>query len=416
MGHLARQTVVAALTANALRPSRTFRGGALSFLAGWFTVEWAPQLLAVNTLDTVVAAARRRVSPLGLALAAFSTAGLVREIALSRAAPQALNEALTTLGELEGLEPIPSRDAQRVWRHHLHSLPRRRRQGVRVLRDVRYSDAGRRGLLDVYRPEELPTDAPVLVQVHGGGWTIGAKENQGVPLMQHMASLGWVCVAINYRLAPRDPFPAQVIDVKRALSWVKEHIAEHGGDPGYVVITGGSAGGHLTSLAALTPNAPEFQPGFEEADTSVQAAVPIYGVYDIAGATGLPSAIAMRDRFMGPRVLKQRHCERPELFEAGSPILRITDEAPDFFVVHGDTDSLVDVNQARRFVEALREKSSAHVVYAELKGAQHAFDIFESPRTGHMVRAVANYLTWHHRRHVAGPAAVPDEPPGTMTG
>ena len=68
--------------------------------------------------------------------------------------------------------------------------------------------------------------------------------------------------------------------MKRALAWVKDNIADHGGDPDWVAITGGSAGGHLCSLAALTPNDPQFQPGFEDADTSVTAAVPFYGVYD----------------------------------------------------------------------------------------------------------------------------------------
>ena len=85
----------------------------------------------------------------------------------------------------------------------------------------------------------------MLLQVHGGAWTIGNKDQQGIPLMQHLAAKGWVCVAINYRLAPRDPFPAQIIDVKRAIAWVRENIAEYGGDPDYIAITGGSAGGHL---------------------------------------------------------------------------------------------------------------------------------------------------------------------------
>ena len=126
----------------------------------------------------------------------------------------------------------------------------------------------------------------MLLQVHGGAWTIGKKEQQGIPLMQHLAAKGWVCVAINYRLSPRDPWPAQVVDVKKAIHWIREHIAEYGGDPDYIAITGGSAGGHLTALAALTPNDPEWQPGFEDADTSVQLAIPHYGVYDLAGSTG----------------------------------------------------------------------------------------------------------------------------------
>ena len=82
----------------------------------------------------------------------------------------------------------------------------------------------------------------MLLQVHGGGWTIGNKDQQGIPLMLHMAARGWICVAIDYRLSPRDGFPAQVVDVKRAVAWIREHIHEYGGDRDFVAITGGSAG------------------------------------------------------------------------------------------------------------------------------------------------------------------------------
>ncbi|WP_238694484.1 hypothetical protein [Nocardioides daphniae] len=141
MGYLVRQTLVAALTANALRPSRSFRGGALSFLAGFLTVELAPQILAANSVDTAVHLLRRRRSWPGLALAAFSTAGLAREIALSRSSPQGLNTAVGTLGELEGLEPIAARDAERTLARRVNPLPRRDPR-VRVVRDVRYSPPG----------------------------------------------------------------------------------------------------------------------------------------------------------------------------------------------------------------------------------------------------------------------------------
>jgi acetyl esterase/lipase len=238
----------------------------------------------------------------------------------------------------------------------------------------------------------------VLLQVHGGGWTMGSKDQQGIPLMQRMAERGWVCVAVNYRLAPRDPFPAQIVDVKRAIAWVKDHIEEYGGDPSYVVVTGGSAGGHLTALAALTPNDPAYQPGFETKDTRVQAAVPFYGVYDLAGATGLGNALLMRDRYLAPRVVQRAWDDDPEVFERGSPILRVTEDAPDFFVLHGARDSLVAVEQARLFVAALRETSKSTVAYAEFPGTQHAFDVFPSIRSEHVVRAVERYLEWHRAR------------------
>ena len=94
----------------------------------------------------------------------------------------------------------------------------------------------------------------MLFQIHGGGWVIGSKNEQALPLMYHLARAGWVCVSVDYRLSPQATFPDHLVDCKRALAWVREHVAEYGGDPDFVVVTGGSAGGHLAALVALTPN------------------------------------------------------------------------------------------------------------------------------------------------------------------
>jgi acetyl esterase/lipase len=404
VSYLRRQLVTAALTANALRPPPTdnMRVGLWSFAFGWPTSELAPQLLALTAADTAVHVARGKRSRLGLLLAVASAAGLTHLVRQSRQVQVLAEQSLVdSLGEeyddRPGERPTTV-DLATPWRRLLNPFSRRNPR-VRVDKDLRYSDAGKRGLLDIYRPVDREVvGAPVLIQVHGGGWTLGSKDDQGIPLMHRMAERGWVCVAINYRLAPRDAFPAQIVDVKKAIAWVKEHIEEYGGDPSYVVITGGSAGGHLAALAALTPNDPEYQPGFEGADTQVQAAVPFYGVYDFAGATGLTSAIVMRDRYLAPKIVQRTWDDDPEVFEHGSPILRITPDAPDFFVLHGDHDSLVAVEQARLFVAALRETSKNSVAYAEFPGTQHAFDVFPSIRSEHVVRAVERYLEWHRAR------------------
>ena len=395
-----RQLLTAALVANALRPLPGNRASVPVFFAGWLTTELAPHVLAVTAADAAGHAVGRRRDPAGLALAAASAGGLGYLISGSRRVRAQVEEALEEglgVDYVEQLDAAPSpADLATPWRKLVNPF-RMRDLGVRVHKNVAYcEETGRRGLLDVYVPAEGDlVDAPVLLQVHGGAWTIGNKDQQGIPLMQHLASRGWVCVAINYRLSPRDPFPAHVVDVKRAIAWIRDHIAEYGGNPDYVAITGGSAGGHLAALAALTPNDPAYQPGFEDADTSVVAAVPHYGVYDFAGSTGLRSAEQMRDGFLAPRVLKKRYADAPDDFEAASPILRITPEAPDFFVLHGVHDTLVSVEQARLFVERLRQVSKRTVVYAELPGAQHAFDVFPSIRSQHVVRAIDRYLHWH---------------------
>jgi acetyl esterase/lipase len=141
-----------------------------------------------------------------------------------------------------------------------------------------------------------------------------------------------------------------------------------------VFVAGSSAGGHLAAMAALTPNDPAFQPGFERADTSVTAAICLYGYY---------GGLDTRDRL------------------PSSPQAYIRTDAPPFFVAHGDQDTVVLVEDARRFVERLRSTSSHPVVYAELPGAQHAFDLFHSIRFETVVNAIEAFAAWVRSREEA---------------
>ncbi len=402
---LRRQIVTAALTANALRPVPGNWPGIPAMFAGWLTSELAPHLVAATSADMLAQLTRGRRESHGskaaYGLAVASIAGLSYLIRQAEEARDDVDRALCeALGDdyLDELTKVHTDvDMATPWRQLVMPF-RMQNPEVEVIKDIAYAGRGsRRGLLDVYRRADGPVEgAPVLLQVHGGGWTIGNKDQQGIPLMLHMAARGWVCVAINYRLSPRHPFPTHLVDVKRSIAWIRENIAQYGGDPSYVAITGGSAGGHLTALAALTPNDPEYQPGFEDADTTLQAAVPHYGVYDFAGATGERRAVQMRDSFLGPRVLKKDPSLHLEDFERASPLLRVSPEAPPFFVIHGAHDTLVPVSQARHFVRRLREVSKSPVAYAELPGTQHAFDVFPSIRSAHVVRGVDRFLRWNY--------------------
>ena len=264
------------------------------------------------------------------------------------------------------------------------------------MRRIQYvdGDGGKRHRLDVYRNADAGPGAPVLLQIHGGGWVIGNNEQQGLPLMYHLATRGWVCVAINYRLSPKATWPDHLLDCKRALAWVRAHIAEYGGDPDYVVVTGGSAGGHLTALMGLTPDDPQFQPGFESVDTHVRAMVPFYGVYDWTNRFGQRGKHDGLRRVLERLVVKRRYADAPEVFDQASPMSHVNADAPPALIVHGDLDTLAPVTEARRFVQMLRETSRSAVVYAELRGAHHAFDVFQSIRTLQTVAAVDQFLTW----------------------
>jgi acetyl esterase/lipase len=207
----------------------------------------------------------------------------------------------------------------------------------------------------------------------------------------HLARRGWVCISVNYRLAPRATFPAPLFDLKEALRFVRERGRDYGADPDFVIVTGGSAGGHLASLLALSANEPEYQPGFEEIDTSVQGCVAFYGVYDFTDRRGFWPHKGLA-RLLERTVMKVPLLEARDAYEKASPLSRVHTHAPPFFVIHGDADSLVPVRQARHFAEALREATTAPVAYAEIPGAQHAFEIFPSLRTSFVVHGVERFL------------------------
>lgn len=420
---LAVSLVGAWFTVNAYRPSRRWQLLTLSFFAGWFTSELATFHILWQVAATVVfvwlGALESWAGIAGLIITLASWAGLLRlHLGSSRSAAvmeEALREGLGHDYRAVIGPGVDARVARRATRRHLLLPFYLRDRRVERDKNIRYAPgAGRRHRLDVWRPRQGTDRAPVLLQLHGGAWIVGDKGQQALPLMLHLAAEGWVCVAANYRLSPRVTFPDHLVDCKLALRWIREHIADYGGDPDFVVVTGGSAGGHLAALLALTPNDPELQPGFENADTSVSACVPFYGVYDLAevfdprdraGAQGARVGHWFARRIAGTTVEEDR-----DRFVRYSPIAHVGPHAPPFFVIHGNKDNLVPVEQARRFVAALGEVSHQPVLYAEIPGASHAFEVFHSVRTENVVNGVDRFLAWLHSAHRARRPDVPADP------
>ena len=396
-----------AFTANGYRPLTKHGYGSLfAFSSGVFASELPVQVLGTQfaALAAVSRGLPKRVRRFSWLVSGLSWLGLLGLRRVGHKANEPLTEALDA-----GLGRDRRPEAGDLWKRPAPGGATAKRPGAaRMLRiyrdyahdgDISYGDYGSRNHLDIWRRPDLDRNgrAPVLLQVPGGAWMTGNKRGQAHPLMSHLAELGWVCVAINYRLSPRSTWPDHIVDVKRAIAWTKEHIAEYGGDPDWIAITGGSAGGHLSSLAALTPNDARFQPGFEDADTRVQAAVPFYGVYDFTSTDG--STHPLMVPMLAKQVLKLSRGEIAEPMRTASPISHVSQDAPPFFLLHGTNDSLVPVQQARNFAARLREVSSSPVVYAELPYAQHAFDIFGSARAAHAAVAVEQFLAEIYSQH-----------------
>ena len=322
----------------------------------------------------------------------------------------AFEHALTTALGDDFRDSIPLARRRRL-KHHIHSDEWLKpfhfsRPAVRVQRDIAYGDGGKRHLLDIFTPAvgaAAHTEGrPVLIQIHGGAWILGHKAEQGQPLLHRMTEMGWVGVSINYHLAPKHAWPAQIIDVKRAIAWVRANIADYGGNPEFIAVTGGSAGGHLTLLSALSANFADWQPGFEGADTRVQAAMALYPVVDFTNRHGIRRHNSL-DGFIERKVIQQSLEQAPDLFADGSPIDWIhrdgvAAQAPPMALIQGTHDTLVWVEEARQFVAEFAPQTSHPLVYAEIPGAQHAFECFHSPRTSHYLNAASSYLEWCHAR------------------
>lgn len=252
-------------------------------------------------------------------------------------------------------------------------------------------------LLDVWRRRDLPAGkAPVLVFIPGGAWVHGSRTLQGYALMSHLAQQGWVCLSVEYRVAPHNPWPNHLIDVKTAIAWARANVDKFGGDRNFVAVAGCSAGGHLAALAGLTAGDPALAADLPEgADTSVDAVVPIYGRYDWQDRS-----TPEREQFVDflQRIVVQNSIRRsPEVFRDASPIERIHPQAPPLLAVHGSRDTVIPVEQARAFVDRLRRVSSAEVGYLELPGAGHGFDMTDGARTGTAVTAIGLFLNQIHR-------------------
>ena len=409
---LALSLVGLLLTLNAYRPPRWEVASPFSFFAGWLVSELPVQTIVGQAVVTAVLSAlgalRGPAGWIGLGLDGVSwsvLAGLAVQAGraggvLDAALDEGLGAGWRERRELR-LSSVGARAADRA-QLVLPFWMRDRR--VEKVRNIDYWGDGRRAhRLDIYRPRAVRSDAPVLVYIHGGGWVIGDKREQGLPMMLYLATRGWVCVTVNYRLSPRAPWPEHLVDCKRALAGVRREIAAYGGDPAFVAVAGGSAGGHLAALTALTAGEDRYQPGFEDQDARVDACIPFYGVYDLTNRDGLRGLGF--GRFIERMVLRKRIEDAPELYRDASPMDQVgggEGGPPPFMIVHGANDTLVPVGEARTFARMLRAASARPVVYAELPGAQHAFEVFRSIRTAHTVAAVADFLAW--AKHVTGDA------------
>ncbi len=217
-------------------------------------------------------------------------------------------------------------------------------------------------------------------------------------MIHRLAAAGWQVFTPSYRLSPEATYPDHLIDVKRAVAWVRTNAQSLGVDPGFIAIAGGSTGGNLAALAALTADDTTLQPGFEDSDASVQACIPLYGVHDLLKEDG-----AALWPYLETSVMKSAAREDARRWRAASPIHRASVRRPPFCVIHGGADTLVRPELSRRLVAALRDAGGPPVGYLEVPWGNHGFDFFAGPRgrvTTAAIVAVLEHLHADYRSNV----------------
>jgi len=270
---------------------------------------------------------------------------------------------------------------------------------IEIIRDqIFHQEAEFQLKLDIYRPRNTKKKHPGILQIHGGAWITGSKR-QASFLMASMAALGWTCFSVSYRFSPDIIFPEHLIDIKRALCWIRNNAEEHGLDPDFIIATGGSSGGHLASMTALTQNQPEFQPGFEKADTSIQGCVPIYGVFNFTDPfdekTQFPAKARLIEMLCGGTPETQ-----PDRYQQITPANWISAKTPPFLLIQGETDALISTIDTQGFWDALQTQKVPNSAFLRLPLVEHAFDIFPTLTAQCIVPTIERYLIMLHKNHV----------------
>ncbi len=262
--------------------------------------------------------------------------------------------------------------------------------GVKIERDLAYAnDDDRRHKLDLYLPEKSDKPLPLLIWIHGGAWSMGAKEGRSPAVS--LAAEGYAVACINYRLSQQAIFPAQIQDCKAAVRWLRANAAKYGVDPKRFGVWGGSAGGHLVALAGTSGGLREFAVigGNEDVSDHVQAVCDQFGPTDFLkmdeqadghGAFKHDDAKSPESHLIGGAIQ-----ENKDKVQRANPIKYITKDCPPFLIMHGEADNMVPIGQSEILLDALKKQGIEATLVRVRAG--HGGPAFDMPANVAVVKA-----------------------------
>lgn len=219
--------------------------------------------------------------------------------------------------------------------------------------DVVYGSANNTPLkLDIWYPRDNPNPTPTLVYIHGGGWIFGSKEGSVYQLLPYLER-GWRVVNVEYRMAGNSLAPGSVEDTRCALKWVFRNAKQWNFDTSKIVLTGHSAGGHLSLITAMLPKGtPLDNRCYGDEETKVAAVVNWYGISDVNDLIKGPNVKNYAVMWMGALPNAE------EVAKSVSPLTYVRAGLPPIITIHGDKDDVVPYTHGTRLHEALKKTNN----------------------------------------------------------
>ena len=258
---------------------------------------------------------------------------------------------------------------------------------VRYEPDVAFLPTNRSELADLYFPAEMPAGKrlPAVLVIHGGGFNDGDKARpREINFATNLVANGYVVMSINYQLRKRPgevTWPQPVLDAKAAVRWLRKNAGPLGIDPEYIGVLGGSAGGNLSAMLALTGPKDGFdeRAPYAEFSSRVSCGVDFYGAVKLM-------------EYHDMKMFAQTRAEAPELYEQASPVNYAHAKAAPLLIVHGAADQTVPLAQSEALAAALKKAGAEHELLI-LPGAPHTFDL--QPRERDLRPVVIAFLDKH---------------------
>ncbi len=234
-----------------------------------------------------------------------------------------------------------------------------------VTPDITYQTANNTSVkLDVWYRHAVKTPSPTLVFIHGGGWIFGSKEGSVLNFLPYM-EMGWTIVNVEYRMASQSLAPAAVEDTRCALRWVFRNAKQYNFDTSKIVLTGQSAGGHLSLITGMLPNGTGLDNNcYGDEELKVAAIVNWYGISDVNDLIAGKNLKNYAVMWMGSQQ------NAAEIAKRVSPLTYVRAGLPPILTVHGDSDSVVPYSQSVRLHEAL-DKAKVTNKLITIKGGDH---------------------------------------------